>query len=62
MNVGIGTVATQFLSWEYLFRIVGIVSMQCVTNSSPKSSYMHLHRIPFDFFIYFLQNALYVPA
>jgi hypothetical protein len=29
MNVGIGTVAAQFLSWEYLFRISGIVSLQC---------------------------------
>ncbi len=29
MNVGIGAVATQFLSWEYLFQIFGIVSLQC---------------------------------
>jgi hypothetical protein len=29
MNVGIGTVAAQFLSREYLFQIFGILSLQC---------------------------------
>jgi hypothetical protein len=30
MNVEIGTKATHFLFWEYLFIIFGIVSLQCI--------------------------------
>jgi hypothetical protein len=28
--MGIGTEAVQFLFWEYLFQIFGIVSLECI--------------------------------
>ncbi len=31
MNVEIGTKATKFLVWEYLFQIFGIVSLQWIS-------------------------------
>ncbi len=40
MNVEIVTVTARFLFWEYLFRIFGIVSLQChkeVTNDLEES-------------------------
>jgi hypothetical protein len=33
MNVEIGTVAAQFLFWEYLFPMFGIGSLQCMGRS-----------------------------
>ncbi len=36
MNVDIGTEVAHFLSLEYLFRIFGIVSLQCIGGNHKK--------------------------
>jgi hypothetical protein len=68
MSVEIGTVVAQFLSWDYLFRIFGIVSLHCVKKvvhiwfCFPASCLMvrtcrrpasPLETLPKEFFCYF---------
>jgi hypothetical protein len=37
MNVEIGTETPIFLFWEYLFKIFGILSLQCVSEMQQSS-------------------------
>jgi hypothetical protein len=51
MNVGIGIVAAQFLSWEYMIRIFGIVSLQCAFKNC-----VILHAIYVFFYLFLPSN------
>ena len=44
MNVEIVTVAAQFLFWEYLFQIFGIVSLQCARGQAERTRWIEMKR------------------
>jgi hypothetical protein len=43
MNVEIVTVAAQFLFWEYLFQIFGIVSLQCAKGQEERTRWVEMN-------------------
>jgi hypothetical protein len=45
MNVGIATVAAQFLFWKYMFRIFSIVSLQCISQCLQKKLFCKANKI-----------------
>jgi hypothetical protein len=49
MNVEIGTVAAQFLFWEYLLRSFSIASLQCTQENTKYPDYSPLRGAIFTY-------------
>jgi hypothetical protein len=53
MNVGIGTGAAQFLSWDYWFQIFGKVSLQCASTDAECTLYRRVCTVLYSIFTYY---------